>query len=185
MTNCFSVCHQKVFLPAGGPHIEHSYHRADGDVVAEQADGFDKFCFAELLFHPFEQFVGQLMMVHQRAGELHQQSFFSGEFVGVGMGTQRFDRFRLDANFGRANFVARPGIVSFDFARGGEDDHLAVGIGAAVSCCESNLRWRRNAAPFPANASAWSTARLRRCGLRGSIPDFLLFRCHGFTRGVG
>ena len=35
-------------------YIEHSDHRADGDVVAEQADAFDEFGVAEFLFHARE-----------------------------------------------------------------------------------------------------------------------------------
>ena len=38
--------------------VEHADHRADGDVVAEQADAFDEFGRAEFFFHSAEQVVG-------------------------------------------------------------------------------------------------------------------------------
>ncbi len=37
--------------------VEHSDHRADGDVVAEQADGFDELGVAKFFFHAREQVV--------------------------------------------------------------------------------------------------------------------------------
>ena len=52
-------------------YVEHADHRAYGDVVAEQADGFDKFGVAVFIFHAREQFIGKFVAVHQRTGKLH------------------------------------------------------------------------------------------------------------------
>jgi hypothetical protein len=44
--------------------IEHSDYRADGDVVAEQADAFEEFGVAEFIFHSLKQFIWQLVLMH-------------------------------------------------------------------------------------------------------------------------
>ena len=47
-------CRVKMLDPFRRFDLEHSNDRADGDVVAEQADGFDKLCAAEFALHPRE-----------------------------------------------------------------------------------------------------------------------------------
>ena len=76
--------------------VEHADHRADGDVMAEQPDGFDEFCAAEFALHASEQFLRQGMIMHQGACEFDQQPLFAGELVDRRLGTQGFDDVRID-----------------------------------------------------------------------------------------